>query len=234
MKTFLRHRCSLRQLPLQWVLVIPCVLQTLGIVGLVGYLSYTSGQRSIQKLAYQLMENVDQQVSHELSSYLHSAHGFNQRQMAAVQAGVINPQDLEQLHRYLMLQHRQAEELTTLLFGTPQGDACLQQVAKILQRHINRPGDLVSRYGGEEFLLILPQTNRPGAIHLVETIRQSLAQARLPHTASLTVQHVTVSMGVAVIMDVASFGSPTAAIVTTDKLLYQAKQTRNTYCLRVI
>lgn len=119
-------------------------------------------------------------------------------------------------------------------YGHPQGDACLRQVAGILQNHVNRPGDLVSRYGGEEFLIVLPQTEQQGAAHLVRTIRQSLAQAQIPHVASPTHKIVTVSMGVAVIMDVANFGSPIEAISATDELLYHAKQTRDTYCLRVI
>lgn len=119
-------------------------------------------------------------------------------------------------------------------YGHPQGDACLKQVADILRTHVNRPGDLVSRYGGEEFLIVLPQTDQCGASHLVEKIRQFLAQAQIPHVASLTDENVTISIGVAVIRDVANFSSPAAAIAETDQLLYQAKQTRNTYCLQVI
>jgi diguanylate cyclase (GGDEF)-like protein len=119
-------------------------------------------------------------------------------------------------------------------YGHPQGDACLKQVADILKSYVNRPGDLVSRYGGEEFLIVLPQTDQGGGTHLVEKIRQSLAQAHIPHAASLTDKIVTISVGVSVIMDVANFSSPAAAIAATDQMLYQAKQTRNTYCLRVI
>jgi diguanylate cyclase (GGDEF)-like protein/PAS domain S-box-containing protein len=122
MLAFLRRHCLLPRVSLQWALTVPGVLQTVGLVGLVGYLSYTSGQRSIQNLAYQLMETVDQQVSNELDHYLQSAPAFNQQQATAIQAGVMSPQNLEPLHRYLILQHRQAENLTTLLFGTPQGD----------------------------------------------------------------------------------------------------------------
>lgn len=119
-------------------------------------------------------------------------------------------------------------------YGHPQGDACLKQVADILKRHVNRPGDLVSRYGGEEFLLILPQTDPPGATYLVEKIRHSLTQAQIPHTRSPTAEYITISMGVVVIINVANVTSPVAAIVETDKLLYKAKQTRNTYCFQVI
>jgi diguanylate cyclase (GGDEF)-like protein/PAS domain S-box-containing protein len=119
-------------------------------------------------------------------------------------------------------------------YGHPQGDDCLRQVADILQSCVNRPGDLVSRYGGEEFLIVLSETGQPGATHLIEKIRQALAQAQISHGASLIDEKITMSAGVVVITDVADFANPTAAIAEVDRLLYQAKQSRDTYCLRVI
>ena len=110
------------RLPLYWVLVIPFVLLTTGSVALVGYLSNRSGQEAVEKLAYQLLNKSDRQISHELDRYLHSAHIANQRHAAAIAAGVIDVKNLGQLHRYLSLQHRSAPDLATLLFGTPQGD----------------------------------------------------------------------------------------------------------------
>lgn len=107
---------------LRWVLVVLLVLPTFGAVTLVGYLSYRSGRQAVEKLAHQLIKNAGQQVTQELDHYLQNAHEFNQRQIAAIQSGAINLQNLDQLHRYLILQHRQTEDLTTLLFGTPQGD----------------------------------------------------------------------------------------------------------------
>ncbi|MFB2834070.1 PAS domain S-box protein [Floridanema evergladense] len=107
---------------LWWLLVVPFVLQTVGTVALVGYLSYRSGQEAVENLAHQLMKNVGQQVTQELDRYLQKAHNFNQRQITAIESGAINLQNLDRLHRYLILQHRQNQELTTLLLGTPQGD----------------------------------------------------------------------------------------------------------------
>ncbi|MFB2881170.1 PAS domain S-box protein [Floridanema aerugineum] len=120
---FCQHfRIDSAKIPLWWLLVVPFVLQTVGAVALVGYLSYRSGQQAVEKLAHQLMKNVGQQVTQELDRYLQNAHKFNQCQIAAIESGAINLQNLDRLHRYLILQHRQNEELTTLLFGTPQGD----------------------------------------------------------------------------------------------------------------
>lgn len=109
-------------IPLYLVLVVPFVVITAGTVALVGFLSYRSEQQGVENLAYQLMGSVEQQVIQELDHYLQRAHRFNQRQMIAIQSGVASVQNLDQLHRYLILQHQQTENLTTLLFGTPQGD----------------------------------------------------------------------------------------------------------------
>ena len=107
---------------LQWVIVLPFVLQVFGVVGLVGYLSYRSGQEAIEEITNQLMENTGQQVTQKLDRYLKTAHNANQRHIAAIESGVISLQNLDQLHRYLILQHLQNSDLTTFLFGTPQGD----------------------------------------------------------------------------------------------------------------
>ncbi|XWK87701.1 MAG: PAS domain S-box protein [Phormidium sp.] len=117
-----RFQVNLAKIPLRWLLVVPFVWQTVGATALVGYLSYQSGQQAVEKLAHQLMKNVGLQVSQELDRYLQNAHQFNQHQITAIESDAINLQNLERLHRYLILQHRQAKNLTTLLFGTPQGD----------------------------------------------------------------------------------------------------------------
>ncbi|MFB2938482.1 PAS domain-containing protein [Aerosakkonemataceae cyanobacterium BLCC-F154] len=110
------------KIPLRWLLVVPFVLQTVGAVALVGYLSDRSGQQAVEKLAHQLMKNVGLQVTQELDRYLQNAHQFNKHQIAAVESGAIDLENLDRLHRYLILQHRQTEDLTTLLLGTAQGD----------------------------------------------------------------------------------------------------------------
>ncbi|MCS6814799.1 MAG: PAS domain S-box protein, partial [Cyanobacteria bacterium] len=110
------------KIPLHWVLTVPFVVQVVGVVSLVGYWSYRSGQQTVQDVARQLMDNVQHQVTEELDLYLQRAHRTNQRHIAAINAGVISLDNLDQLHRYLILQHQQMPELTTLLVGTPRGD----------------------------------------------------------------------------------------------------------------
>jgi len=82
------------------------------------------------------------------------------------------------------------------LYGHPAGDKCLQAVAAAVKQVAHRPGDLAARFGGEEFALVLPETDAAGArcvaAHLIDSVRAM----RLPHAASPVTPHVTVSVGV--------------------------------------
>ena len=55
------------------------------------------------------------------------------------------------------------------------GDQAIKQVAQLIRQHVKRPADKVFRYGGEEFALLLPNTNLEGAVQLAELIRQQLS-----------------------------------------------------------
>ena len=102
--------------------------------------------------------------------------------------------------------------------GHPAGDAVLRAVGEILGAGV-RHVDLAGRYGGEEFALILPETDLPGALKLAERIRVKLetAAAELPSGESL---HVTASFGVAVNDGLTAAEQLVAA---ADEALYAAK-----------
>ncbi len=80
-------------------------------------------------------------------------------------------------------------------YGHPAGDKCLQRVAWAVQQAGHRPADLAARFGGEEFAMVLPNTDAAGAevvaLHLLEAI-DALA---IPHAASPTHPFVSVSIG---------------------------------------
>jgi diguanylate cyclase (GGDEF)-like protein len=82
------------------------------------------------------------------------------------------------------------------LYGHPKGDACLQKVAKALLASSLRPADLVARCGGEEFMVLLPQTDRHGAEHMAQRILSAIGELQIPHKTSPTEQCVTVSIGI--------------------------------------
>ncbi len=81
--------------------------------------------------------------------------------------------------------------------GEEAGELCIIKVGKALADELKRPGDLVSRYEGDCFAALLPDTDLLGATVLAEIMRTAVSKLRIPHPASAAAQHVTISLGVA-------------------------------------
>ena len=108
-------------------------------------------------------------------------------------------------------------------YGHQSGDECLQKVAEALAATINRPTDLVARFGGEEFAIILGGTNAEGALNIAERALENIAKLKIPHSGSETCEYLTVSLGVATTF--AKFDMTEAELIkTADKALYRAKE----------
>jgi two-component system chemotaxis family response regulator WspR len=105
-------------------------------------------------------------------------------------------------------------------FGHPVGDAILQQASRRLSACV-RTYDHVGRYGGEEFLIVLPNCDREQARKLSERLRQSVADA--PMEAEGKMLHITCSLGVA-ISDTPRGNSVASLVQAADEALYLAKQ----------
>jgi diguanylate cyclase (GGDEF)-like protein len=111
-------------------------------------------------------------------------------------------------------------------YGHPQGDVLLQSLAKVLFGGARRPADLVARMGGEEFGVLLPNTEPEGAAVTAEKIRASVEAMVVSGLPT-----ATVSVGVASVKP-ALDGIPAALVENADKALYQAKETgRNRVCV---
>jgi diguanylate cyclase (GGDEF)-like protein len=106
--------------------------------------------------------------------------------------------------------------------GHPQGDTALQAVAAVLALQARRPGELVVRYGGEEFALLLPHADAATAIAVAERCESAMATLALPHGASPTAAHVTLSIGVAA-LDAVQRESAADLVRRADAALYAAK-----------
>jgi diguanylate cyclase (GGDEF)-like protein len=113
--------------------------------------------------------------------------------------------------------------------GHLAGDMVLRLVSAQMQRLL-RLEDLVARYGGEEFVVLARSTGKTEAVKLAERIRESIAGLEIPVAADHSI-HVTMSMGVASLPDVAPEGGPTELLALADARLYKAKgEGKNRVC----
>lgn len=108
--------------------------------------------------------------------------------------------------------------------GHQAGDACLQQVAQALRSCAKRPTDLAARVGGEEFALLLSDTDGPGAVKLAEGARLAVSQLEIPHPRSPAGPHVSISLGVACLIPGREL-DPARLFALADAALYRAKET---------
>jgi diguanylate cyclase (GGDEF)-like protein len=115
-------------------------------------------------------------------------------------------------------------------FGHPMGDECLKGVARALQKITHRPEDLVARLGGEEFSILLPNTDSIGALMRAEQYRETIENLKIRHTQNNPNAFVTISIGVAT-LQAHTFDNVASLLKAADDALYQAKhQGRNRIC----
>jgi two-component system chemotaxis family response regulator WspR len=108
-------------------------------------------------------------------------------------------------------------------YGHLAGDAVLRTVAQTARNCLKRPADLAARFGGEEFVIILPATPLDGAAHVGEKLCRSVENLKLPHTGSTVGGLVTVSVGCA--STIPQRGDSFRALLeTADVALYEAKK----------
>lgn len=121
----------------------------------------------------------------------------------------------EQLEREVLRAERQRTTTSILmidvdhfkafndLYGHSGGDHALIKVADCLRKAASRANDFCARWGGEEFVVLLPDTDRQGAMTVAEHLHQALSELAHPHEAS-PLGHLTASIGVATLAPLAS------------------------------
>jgi len=112
------------------------------------------------------------------------------------------------------------------VYGHQQGDDCLRKVAGVIASAVNRPSDFVARYGGEEIVVLLPNTNEAGAAAVAETIRAQVEALAVHHEANAPSYILTISIGSVTRVRALdrSHTGPADLIHMADKALYRAKQ----------
>jgi len=149
--------------------------------------------------------------------------------------GIANRRFLdESLRQEWLRAQRNAQPLSFLLadvdhfkrfndtYGHQRGDECLRAVAGMVSAKVFRPADLVGRYGGEEFAIVMPGTDLDGAISVAERVREAVEAMDIQHRASDTASHITLSIGVASVVPTSAV-KPDVLVAAADAALYRAK-----------
>jgi diguanylate cyclase (GGDEF)-like protein len=117
-------------------------------------------------------------------------------------------------------------------YGHPAGDQCLRHIARALQSELSGEGALVSRWGGEEFAVILPEAAAADAWRAAERLRHAVQALAMRHEASRVAGHVTVSVGVAIMSrtDPDRQVSAVRLLAEADQALYRSKHEGRNRC----
>jgi len=107
-------------------------------------------------------------------------------------------------------------------YGHAPGDEVLKAVAKGLSNAVQRPSDVVARFGGEEFVMLFPDTDALGGRILAEKACLAVRELAIPHAFSQASSYVSVSVGGATLMG--DENEPCDLIKAADSILYEAKQ----------
>lgn len=108
-------------------------------------------------------------------------------------------------------------------YGHTKGDECLKALTNAFEASAKRPRDMVARFGGEEFVVILPNIKAEGMVVVARKIRENVCLCSIPHANSAQRPLVTVSMGLAWCENVAGH-KMVDLINAADKGLYEVKQ----------
>ncbi|WP_028486488.1 sensor domain-containing diguanylate cyclase [Thiomicrorhabdus chilensis] len=164
----------------------------------------------LNQTLYQKIENVQYNATHDVLTGVYNRRCFEERLQ----------KEISRAKRYchplcIILIDIDDFKVFNDRYGHKQGDLILQKVAKLLEEHL-RETDTVARWGGEEFVIILPETDKLVAIEKAESLRQLIANLRFNKNSK-----ITCSFGVTAFME----GDCADSIFSrTDKALYRAKK----------
>ena len=114
-------------------------------------------------------------------------------------------------------------------YGHLAGDECIRRVGELLKQQLQRPGDIVCRFGGEEFVVILVNTERSGAMLMAEAMRSRVAQCPIQCGNDRIMLTISVGLNSVACEDIPS--QPEGVLSQADEALYRAKAMgRNCVC----
>lgn len=107
-------------------------------------------------------------------------------------------------------------------YGHQQGDECIKEIAQTGQSILPNSSDVICRYGGEEFVVLLPETSQYAAFKLADRLRKTIQALAIPHEKSKVIPVVTISAGVSTIIPKRD-DHIQELLKKADQALYQAK-----------
>ena len=106
-------------------------------------------------------------------------------------------------------------------YGHQFGDLCLIEAGRIIRDSLHRPPDVAFRYGGEEFIAVLPQTDKEGAVSVAENIRQAIEKNVVSDEKHSTAMTVSIGVAIEIPTDRENFEQ---LVKLADQRLYRAKE----------
>jgi len=107
-------------------------------------------------------------------------------------------------------------------YGHPAGDKVLVSIVAAIKLQLHRPTDVVVRYGGEEFAVILPDSDANGGGSIAEKLRVAVSDLNIPHGKSTIADHITISVGITTYQPDTACNAA-CFLETVDSALYSAK-----------
>jgi diguanylate cyclase (GGDEF)-like protein len=220
--------------------MVGALLTTLSVWGFIPYNSWTFRAVEIGMqidatllalaLAYQLRMGQEERIRAERLAQLDPLTGLNNRRAFYDKTSPFWSHAIRHGHNtVIMLLDVDLFKQVNDTLGHAHGDAVLKALSVILRQSL-RQGDVLARWGGEEFIMFLPETNLQEATSLAERLRTKIAETCIPHEAGETC--VTASFGVA--QKEPHHATLDALIASADECLFQSKQqgrNRVTGCL---
>lgn len=212
------------------------------IYGVCGIATDISEHKKAEQILKDFNEKLKQEVD-QRTSELRRANLCLQKQQAILERlstidGLTNIPNRRQFDKFIDKEWRRAQRtekpIALILmdidyfkkfndhYGHASGDECLRKVAQALAHSLGRASDFVSRYGGEEFAAVLSDTKAESAAIIAEKMRGNVECLNIPHAASEVSDHVTLSLGVALLIPTQEI-FPANLIEMADNALYQAK-----------
>ncbi|MEM9484464.1 MAG: ATP-binding protein [Cyanobacteria bacterium P01_F01_bin.116] len=120
-KRFSQINQLISRVPLRTIIVVPFICQIFATAGLVGYLSFRSGQRSVNELALQLMDMASENIDQKLEDYLEVPHIINQQRFEDFRNGLLSTQNLEALYKHFWAQRQAFDSVSYVYMGSVEG-----------------------------------------------------------------------------------------------------------------